>query len=93
MTTSHPTDPDADADSDRLSALRRRLPDPTAVALLGVFVGLLAFGLTGGNLAARDNGWVPLIWLQAVLPGVVAAWWLGGAPGWPRQAPPAVAAP
>jgi lipopolysaccharide export system permease protein len=61
---------------------------------IGIVVGLLAFGLTGGNLAARDNGWVPLIWLQAVLPGLVAAWWLGGAPGWPRQVPPpAVASP
>ncbi|MFN7001785.1 MAG: LptF/LptG family permease, partial [Elioraea tepidiphila] len=38
---------------------------------IGIVVGLLAFGLTGGNLAARDNGWVPLIWLQAALPGAV----------------------
>jgi hypothetical protein len=35
VTTTHPTDPDADTDSDRPSALRRRLPDPMAVALLG----------------------------------------------------------
>ena len=55
-----------------------------------IVVGLLAAGLTAGNLAARDNAWVPLIWLQTVLPGVVAAWWLGGAPGWPRAAPPRV---
>jgi lipopolysaccharide export system permease protein len=59
---------------------------------IGLVVALLAFGLTAGNLAARDNAWVPLIWLQAVLPGVVAAWWLGGAPGWPRAAPPPVPA-
>jgi lipopolysaccharide export system permease protein len=59
---------------------------------IGLVVGLLAFGLTAGNLAARDNAWVPLIWLQAVLPGVIAAWWLAGAPGWPRAAPPTVPA-
>jgi lipopolysaccharide export system permease protein len=55
---------------------------------ISLVVGLLAFGLTAGNLAARDNAWVPLIWLQTILPGVVAAWWLGGAPGWPRPARP-----
>ncbi|WP_198375456.1 LPS export ABC transporter permease LptF [Neoroseomonas rubea] len=60
---------------------------------IGIVVGLLAFGLTGGNLAARDNTWIPLIWVQALLPGVVAAWWIGGAPGWPRHAPPMPAAP
>ncbi len=60
---------------------------------IGIVVGLLAFGLTGGNLAARDNGWIPLIWIQALLPGLVAAWWIGGAPGWPRPAPSVPAAP
>ena len=60
---------------------------------IGLVVGLLAFGLTAGNLAARDNAWVPLIWVQTVLPGIIAAWWLGGAPGWPRAAPPVPAAP
>jgi lipopolysaccharide export system permease protein len=59
---------------------------------IGLVVGLLALGLTAGNLAARDNGWVPLIWAQTILPGIVAAWWLGGAPGWPRPAPPPLAA-
>ena len=59
---------------------------------IGLMVGLLAMGLIAGNLAARDNMWVPLIWLQAVLPGLVALWWLAGAPGWPRAAPPPVAA-
>jgi lipopolysaccharide export system permease protein len=57
---------------------------------ISIVVGLLAAGLTAGNLAARDNAWVPLIWLQTVLPGVIAVWWLGGAPGWPRAAPPRV---
>jgi len=55
---------------------------------IGIVVALLAFGLIAGNMAARDNIWVPLIWAQAVLPGLIAAWWLGGAPGWPRAAPP-----
>mgnify|MGYP005845441495 CR=1 FL=1 len=59
---------------------------------IAIVVGLLAVGLTAGNLAARDNAWVPLVWVQAVLPGLVAAWWMGGAPGWPRGAPPPVPA-
>jgi lipopolysaccharide export system permease protein len=59
---------------------------------IGIVVGLLAFGLTAGNLAARDNAWVPLVWVQAVLPGLVAVWWMMGAPGWPRAAPPVTAA-
>lgn len=60
---------------------------------IGIVVGLLAFGLTAGNLAARDNAWVPLVWVQAVLPGLVAAWWIMGAPGWPRPVPAMPAAP
>ena len=61
---------------------------------ISLVVGLLAFGLTAGNLAARDNAWVPLIWVQAILPGVIGAWWIGGAPGWPRPArPPMPATP
>jgi lipopolysaccharide export system permease protein len=59
---------------------------------IGLVVGLLAFGLTGGNLAARNNMWVPLIWMQAVVPALLALWWLGGAPGWPRADPPPVPA-
>jgi lipopolysaccharide export system permease protein len=51
---------------------------------IGLVVGLLAIGLTIGNLATRDNSFVGLIWLHAALPGAVAAWWLGGAPGLPR---------
>jgi len=39
-------------------------------------VTLLALGLAVGNLASRDTRLVPLIWVQAVLPGVVAAWLL-----------------
>ncbi|WP_376099113.1 LPS export ABC transporter permease LptF [Roseomonas sp. CCTCC AB2023176] len=60
-----------------------------AAAVMGVafVVGLLAVGLAVGNLAARDNRFIPLIWLHAVGPGVIAAWVLSGAPGWPRRAP------
>ena len=39
-------------------------------------VGLLAFGLAVTNLAARDNALVPLMWIQAVLPGCVCLWLL-----------------
>lgn len=42
-------------------------------AILSV-VGLLALGLAFGNLASRDTRLVPLIWVQAIVPGVLAAW-------------------
>jgi lipopolysaccharide export system permease protein len=51
---------------------------------IAVVVGLLAAGLITGNLAARQNALIPLIWLVAVLPGVVAAWVVGGMPGLPH---------
>jgi lipopolysaccharide export system permease protein len=59
---------------------------------IGIVVALLALGLTAGNMAARNIAWVPLIWVQAILPGVVATWWMMGAPGLPRAAPPPLAA-
>ena len=59
---------------------------------VGSVVALLALGLAVGNLAARDNRFVPLIWLHAVGPGVAAAWVLAGRPGWPKTAPPRAAA-
>jgi lipopolysaccharide export system permease protein len=59
---------------------------------IGIGVALLAAGLSAGNLAARDDALVPLIWAQAILPGIVAVWWMLGAPGWPRGAPPPVPA-
>ena len=59
---------------------------------VGLVVGLLALGLTIGNLATRDNSFVWLIWLHATLPGVVALWWLVGAPGLPRPRPLPMAA-
>jgi lipopolysaccharide export system permease protein len=52
---------------------------------IAVVVGLLAAGLMAGNLAARQNAMIPLIWLNAVLPGLVAAWVLSGTPGLPQR--------
>jgi lipopolysaccharide export system permease protein len=50
---------------------------------IGITVGLLALGLTIGNLATRENAFVWLIWVHAVVPGLVALWWMLGAPGLP----------
>lgn len=49
-----------------------------------VVVALLAAGLVGGNLAARQPAMIPLIWVNALLPGLVAAWIIAGQPGWPH---------
>jgi lipopolysaccharide export system permease protein len=48
------------------------------MAAIAAVVGLLALNLAVGSLAARDNALVPLIWLEAALPGVVCAWLLLG---------------
>jgi len=48
-----------------------------------LMVGLLALGLSIGNLASRQSALVPLIWLHALLPGAVAAWVISGMPGVP----------
>jgi len=69
------------------TAFRRHGGSSTVVAGVGAVVGLLALGLAAGNLAARDNLFIPLIWVHAVLPGLVAAWMLSGAPGWPHRLP------
>ena len=53
------------------------------VAIL-VVVGLLAFGLVIQNIAARDPALIPLIWLEAVLPGLVGAAMLFG-PEWRQR--------
>lgn len=47
------------------------------VAIAAVVV-LLATGLAVENLAARDNALLPLIWLQALAPGVICCWVLLG---------------
>jgi len=46
------------------------------LATVGCMVGLLAAGLAFGTIAARDNSLIVLIWLHAVLPGVVCFWLL-----------------
>ena len=47
------------------------------VAVLSV-VGLLALGLAIGNLAARQVSLIPLIYVDAVVPGLFCAWRLFG---------------
>ena len=37
-------------------------------------VALVAGGLAVGNLAARQSALVPLLWLHALLPGLIAGW-------------------
>ena len=56
------------------------------VAVLSV-VGLLALGLAVANLAARQPVLVPLIWVHALLPGVVSAWLLFAPPPLPKRLP------
>jgi lipopolysaccharide export system permease protein len=41
-------------------------------------VALVALGLAVANLAARETSLIPLIWLHAIAPGVIAAWVLFG---------------
>jgi len=55
---------------------------------IGIMVALLALGLTISNAATRRDGLILLIWLHAILPGVISAWWLADAPGLPWKAPP-----
>ena len=50
-----------------------------------LMVGLLALGLSIGNLAARQTALIPLIWLHALLPGMAASWVISGMPGVPGQ--------
>jgi len=57
-------------DFSRFGKTRRML---AAVVIGGA---LIAAGVAVGNLAARELALLPLIWLQAVLPGLVAAAWL-----------------
>ncbi|MCB4825303.1 LPS export ABC transporter permease LptF [Roseicella aerolata] len=52
---------------------------------IAVVIVLLALGLMTGNLAARQNAMIPLIWVNALAPGLLAAWVISGMPGWPRR--------
>jgi lipopolysaccharide export system permease protein len=47
---------------------------------VGAVVGLLALGLAIGNLAARSNTLLPLMWIQAAAPGLICAWILFAPP-------------
>jgi lipopolysaccharide export system permease protein len=48
------------------------------IASIATVVTLLALNLAVGSLAARDNTLVPLIWIEATLPGIVCFWLLLG---------------
>ena len=52
---------------------------------ISLVVALLAAGLMTSNVAARQNALIPLIWLNAALPGLAAAWALSGMPGLPQS--------
>ncbi len=65
-------------------AFRRHGGVVRSLVAVAVVVGLLAFGLAINNLAARNNDLVPLMWLQAVLPGLVCLWLLV-VPDWLAQ--------
>jgi lipopolysaccharide export system permease protein len=55
---------------------------------IAIVVGLLAAGLTFGNLAGRDAAMLPLIWLNTALPILGGVWVLAGLPGWPQRQVP-----
>ena len=57
-------------------AFRRHGGFVRPMTAVGVVVGLLALGLAINNLAARDNALVPLMWVQAILPGLICLWML-----------------
>lgn len=59
-------------------AFRRQGGFVRPLTSIGTVVVLLALGLAVGNLAARDNALIPLMWVQAMLPGIVCAWLLLG---------------
>ena len=69
------------------SSFRRYGDWRPAVVGVGLVVALLAVGLSIGNLAARDNRFIPLVWLHAIGPMVASAWVLSGSPGLPRRRP------
>ncbi len=63
------------------------------VVAVGAVVVLLALGLAGANLAARQPILIPLIWLHATLPGLVCGWLLLGPQLRDGRSRPAGAAP
>ena len=69
------------------TSFRRHGDSRPAAMGVALVVGLLALGLAGGNAAARNNVYIPLIWLQVVLPALGGMWVLLGSPGLPRRRP------
>jgi lipopolysaccharide export system permease protein len=65
------------------------------IAAVLAMVGLITLGLTAQSLATRHSEMLPLIWLQAVLPGLVCAWLLFVPALWQRlpSGPEAAAQP
>jgi len=57
-------------------AFRRQGSFVRPLVAIGAVVGLLAAGLAVDNLAARDNALIPLMWVQAALPGIICGWLL-----------------
>lgn len=56
------------------------------VLAVAALVGLLAAGLAVSSLAQRHMVLIPLIWVEAIFPGVICAWWL-------MAPPPAMSSP
>ncbi len=59
-------------------AFRRHGGMMRTLVAIGIVVGLLALSLATQNLAARQMALIPLIWAEAILPGLIAGWMLIG---------------
>lgn len=68
-------------------AFRRHGGFVRPLAAILTVVSLLAFGLGIGNLAARDNALLPLVWIHATAPGLISAWMLFAPRLWPERRP------
>jgi lipopolysaccharide export system permease protein len=63
-------------------AFRRHGGYVRPLVAVGAMVLMLALGLAFENLAARNNAMLPLVWIQAVTPGIVCGWLLLGPELW-----------
>ncbi len=59
-------------------AFRRHGSFVRPLVAIGAMVALLAVGFAVENLSARNNALLPLMWLHAIVPGLVCAWLLLG---------------
>lgn len=57
-------------------AFRRHGGLARPLVTVGIMVGLLALGFAFGNLAARNNALIFLLFVHAIAPGVLSAWLL-----------------